>query len=138
MFQFKDIEKRKWVSMSSRPRRKFFDLFTSNFKHFKELFFKVRAFEHEYPFFLDEKGYAKFSLYWNRFLKRVPSIDSRSLSQYEQVILNYLFDHLSSQKKALSCTGLLKWDTNRVEVLKHLSKFLLDFLFSQFLLWLFS
>ena len=77
----------------------FFFFFTSNFKHFKEQFFKVRVSKHEYLYFLDEKGHAKFLLYRNRFPKRVLSIDFHNLSQYEQVILDYLFEHLSSKKK---------------------------------------
>ena len=96
LFQVKDAEKGKWVSLNSQPRRKIFDLFTSNFKHFKDQFFGVRDSEHEYPFFLDEKGHAKFHLYWNTFQKRALSMNSHSSSQYEQVILDYLSDHLLS------------------------------------------
>ena len=63
LFQVKDVAKGKWVSLSGQPRRKIFDLFTSNFKSFKDQFFKVKASSHEYPFFLDGKGHAKFSLF---------------------------------------------------------------------------
>ena len=63
LFQVKDVEKGKWDSLSGPPRRKIFNIFTSNFKHFKDQFFRIRASEYEYPFFLDEKGHAKFSLY---------------------------------------------------------------------------
>ena len=80
LFQVKDVEKEKYVSLSGQPRRKIFDLFTSNFKHFKDQFFKVRASEYEYRFFLDEKGHAKFLLYWNRFPKKVLRVDSCNFS----------------------------------------------------------
>ena len=108
LFQVKNVKKGKWISLGGQPRRKFFNLFTSNFKHFKDQFFRVRVSEYEYPFFLDGKSRAKFPLYWNRFLKRLLSIDSYNLSQYEKVILDYLSQHLLSKKKFLSCTKLLK------------------------------
>ena len=63
LFQVKGIERGKLISLSDQPRRKVFDLFTSNFKYFKDQFFKVRASEYEYPFFLDEKGHIRFPLY---------------------------------------------------------------------------
>ena len=109
----------KWVA-----QEKGFDLFTSNFKHFKDQFFRVRASEYKYPFFLYEKVHTKIPLHWNRLPKSVFSIDSRNLSQYEKVILDCLSEHLSSKKKFLSCTKLLKWDTKRVEVLRYFNKFL--------------
>ena len=62
-FQVKDIKKGKWISLSGQPRRKVFYFFTSNFKHFKDQFFRVRAFEYEYLFCLDEKGHNKFPFY---------------------------------------------------------------------------
>ena len=36
LFHVKDVEKGKWISLSGQPRRKIFDLFTSNFKHFND------------------------------------------------------------------------------------------------------
>ena len=66
---------------------------------------------------MDEKGHAKFPFYWNRFSKRVLSVDYYSLSSYDQVVLGFLYKHLTSEKKVLSWTNSLKWDTNRVEVL---------------------
>ena len=80
LFQVKDVDKGKGVSLSGQPRRKVFYFFTSNFKHFNYQFFRVRASKYEYPFFLDEKGHTKFPLYWNRCQKRVLSIDSCNLS----------------------------------------------------------
>ena len=77
---------------------------------------------------MDEKGHVKFPLYWNRFQKRILNIDCDNFSQYEKVILDYLYEHLSSKKKFLSCTELLKLDTKRAEVLKYFSKFILWFL----------
>ena len=32
LLQVKDVEKGKWVSLSSQPRKRTFELFTSNFK----------------------------------------------------------------------------------------------------------
>ena len=55
LFQVRNVEKGKQVSFSSQPMKKMFELFTSNFKQFKDHFFKALAFEHEFPFFLDER-----------------------------------------------------------------------------------
>ena len=81
---------------------------------------------------MDEKGHAKFPFYWNRIEKRVLSINFHNLSQFESVILDYLFENLSSKKKIVSSTKLLKWNTKRAEVLKYLSKFLSWFLYLSF------
>ena len=124
LFQVKDVEKGKWASLSSEPRKRTFEFFTSNVKQFKDQFFKVLAAEHGFPFFSDKKGHAKFPLFWNRFPKSVLSIEYQSLPLYDQVVLDYLSEHLSSKKKILSCNKLLKWDSKKAKVLKHLSKFL--------------
>ena len=102
LFYVKDIENGKWISFGSQLRKKVFEHLTSNFKHFKDQFFKVLASKNEFPFFLDEKDYAKFPLYWNRIPKRVLSINYHSLSAYDQVVLNFLSEHLTSKKKVLS------------------------------------
>ena len=41
LFQVKDIEKGKSISLSNQSRRKISDFFTSNFKHFKDQFFRI-------------------------------------------------------------------------------------------------
>ena len=76
LFQVKDVKKGKWVSFSSQPRMKIFELITSNFKWFKDQFFKVLASEHKFLFFLDEKDHTRFPLYWNRYPKRVLNVDT--------------------------------------------------------------
>ena len=91
LFQVKEVEKGKWISLTSQSRKKVFKLFTFNFKRFRDQLFKALASEHEFPFFLDEKGHAKFSLYWNRFPNRVLSVDYHSLPTYDQVALDFLF-----------------------------------------------
>ena len=83
LFQVRNVEKGKQASFSNQPMKKMFELFTSNFKQFKDHFFKALAFEHEFPFFLDERGCAKFPLYWNKFPKRVLSVDYNSLPAHD-------------------------------------------------------
>ena len=136
-FKSKALRRENGFPLVAGPRRIFFSssLPTSNdlrIKISKSWLLSISS-----PFFLDEKGHAKFPLYWNRFSKSVLSVDCHNPPHLRPSHARLFVRALDKQDEVLSCTDMLKWDSEKVKVLKHLKKFLIVFPFLPFIMIIF-
>lgn len=101
----------RWVSLHDRHNNRLFSLFTSSYKHFKKIFFKVRSAPEVLSFILNQQGEPCFPLYWTRSPWRIADTYPK-LSTFEKEEVDFL-----AELAPMDCQGLLKLptDTNHQE-----------------------
>ncbi|XP_025603572.1 uncharacterized protein [Arachis hypogaea] len=117
LFQAKAVWKGVWVNLNSSPGFGIFKLYKSSFKDFKELFLKVKAFEEDFPFYIDENFGEKFPLYWCCQPQQI--LGPEYISPRDECIIAFLVE-LVNRGELISVYKLLPWEQDRTSVINYL------------------
>ncbi|XP_072054488.1 uncharacterized protein [Arachis hypogaea] len=117
LFQAKGVWKGVWVNLNSTPGFAVFKLYKSSFKDFKEMFFKVRSVEKEFPFYLDENLGEQFPLFWCCHPNHI--LGPELISPRNECIINFLME-MVDLGGLISVSNLLPWEENRASVVEYL------------------
>ncbi|MED6155698.1 hypothetical protein PIB30_007205 [Stylosanthes scabra] len=88
-----------------------------SYKDFKEMFVKVGYVEDQFPFYLDEFGLERFSLYW--YLEPVQILGMNKVSRESAEVIEFLEQNVCT-KETLSLGMLFKWENEREYTLRYL------------------
>ncbi|XP_072061501.1 uncharacterized protein [Arachis hypogaea] len=117
LFQAKGVWKGGWVNFNSTPGFGIFKLYKSSFKDFKEMYFKVRSSEEQFPFYIDENLAEKFPLFWCSEPQNI--LGPEVISPRNECLIEYLVENVD-RKNLISMYELLKWEDDKVAVVEYL------------------
>jgi hypothetical protein len=80
----------KLVSLSSQPNRGLFTLYASNFKNFRNTFFRVRCGPQLPDLMFDKDEVSLFPFYWTQNPCIIKGVDERLLTPYESEVVAFL------------------------------------------------
>ncbi|MCH83918.1 hypothetical protein A2U01_0004747, partial [Trifolium medium] len=92
-YQIKNVKPNALVSISSQPNRGLFSLFASNFKNFKDSFFRVRCGENFSDLMYDELDEPLFPFYWTAKPRLIKGTIPEKLSEFESKTVDFLDSH---------------------------------------------
>ncbi|XP_072058155.1 uncharacterized protein [Arachis hypogaea] len=104
LFQAKGVWKGGWINFNSTPGFGIFRLYKSSFKYFKEMYFKVRGIERDFPFFIDENLAEKFPLYWCSEPQNI--LGPEAISPRNACLIEFLIENIGGKYPGVSAASL--------------------------------
>jgi hypothetical protein len=121
-YQIKSLFPGKQVSISSQPNRGLFSLYASNFKNYKDTFFRVSCGPRLPDLMYDAGGSPLFPFYWTHDPRLVKGVDESFLTPYELEVISFLDTFLLFEIKEL-----LALETDHPSLILYLRESLLSF-----------
>jgi hypothetical protein len=100
-YYIKSLFPGKQVSISSQPNRGLFSLYASNFKNYKDTFFRVSCGPCLPDLMYDAGGKPLFPFYWTPNPRLVKGVDEALLTPYESEVISFLDTFLLFEIKEL-------------------------------------
>jgi hypothetical protein len=100
-YQIKSLFPGKQVSISSQPNRGLFSLYASNFKNYKDTFFRVSCGPCLPDLMYNAGGSPLFPFYWTLDPRLVKGVDESLLTPYELEVISFLDTFLLFEIKEL-------------------------------------
>jgi hypothetical protein len=89
-FTIKNVSSDSQVYLSSQPNRKRFQLYTSNFKNYKDTFLRVRGGDSFPDVMFDENNELLFPFYWTHNPRVIKGTRYESLDEFERDNVAYI------------------------------------------------
>jgi hypothetical protein len=89
-YYIKNLSVGKLVSLSSQPNRGLFTVYASNFKNFRNTFFRVRCGPQLPDLMFDKDEVPLFPFYWTQNPCIIKGVDERLLTPYESEVVAFL------------------------------------------------
>ncbi|MCH80669.1 hypothetical protein A2U01_0001441 [Trifolium medium] len=105
-YHIKNLKPQALVSLSSQPNRRLLSLYASNFKNFKNSFFRVRCGDQFPDLMYDEVEDPLFPFYWTNNPRLIKGAVFEALSDFEQDTVSFLDSYaLMDTADILRCEG---------------------------------
>ncbi|PNX59991.1 hypothetical protein L195_g051700, partial [Trifolium pratense] len=116
-YQIKNLKPQSLVSLSSQPNHRLLSLYASNFKNFKDSFFRVRCDEKFPDLMYDEVEDPLFPFYWTDNPRLIKGTIFETLSDFEQDTVNFLDSYA-----LMDTAEILKYEGNSDALKEYLQR----------------
>jgi hypothetical protein len=120
-YYVKSLTPGKPVSISSQPNMGLFTLYASNFKNYKNTFFRVRCGPRLRHLMFDSEGGHLFPFYWTQNPRLIKGVDATLLTPYESEIISFI-----NTFQLFEIKELLALESDRPSLVLYLRKYFLS------------